>query len=82
MSITDGSFVCALCGEWLTGCGLCGAAPMQDMREQQRREEAEARDAERELMWQERSIRQAAEDRARQTGLFSVRDAPSEVSSD
>lgn len=28
MCITDGSEVCALCGEWMTGCNLCGQAPM------------------------------------------------------
>jgi hypothetical protein len=28
-SITDGSEVCSLCGEWKTGCSLCGTAPMQ-----------------------------------------------------
>ncbi len=29
MSITDGSYVCALCGETLTGCSLCGVAPLK-----------------------------------------------------
>ncbi len=27
-SITDGSYICKLCGEAITGCSLCGEAPM------------------------------------------------------
>lgn len=61
MSITDGTFVCALCGEWLTGCALCGDAPLLDMRDTIRREREARAAAEREERDQERAIRQASE---------------------
>lgn len=32
MSCTDGSFECRLCGDWRTGCSLCGTAPLRDVR--------------------------------------------------
>lgn len=59
--ITDGTFVCQLCGEWRTGCALCVVAPLVDMRRQIERERREAVDGERELMLQERAIHRAAE---------------------
>jgi hypothetical protein len=61
--ITDGSFVCGLCGEWMTGCNLCGQAPLIDMRDTLRKEEIALHEAENELRLQERSIRKAAEER-------------------
>lgn len=61
--ITDGTFVCALCGEWLVGCGLCGKAPLVDQRLALAREEREAREADAELASQERAIRREADKR-------------------
>lgn len=61
MSITDGTFVCSLCGEWLSGCSLCGEAPMTDMRPTIAAEERREREGEIELYQQERAIRRAAE---------------------
>lgn len=55
--VTDGTFVCGLCGEWSTGCYLCGTAPLIDMRNILIREKKEAIDAENELRNQENSIR-------------------------
>lgn len=63
MGLTDGSFVCALCGEWRTACGLCGEAPLLNARERRRQEVAADRDADAELRAQERAIRRAAEER-------------------
>lgn len=66
MSITDGTFVCGLCGEWLTGCVLCdNSAPLVDRRQEIERERREAWDADNELWRQERAIRDAAEARRR-----------------
>ena len=59
--ITDGSYQCELCGEWLTGCSLCGTAPLVKSREPTTHERYEQ---ERELANQERSIRAAADRRA------------------
>lgn len=56
---TDGSRICGLCGEWLTGCMLCETAPLI-------RPPAETRQPlsdEMEARMQERSIRDAAERR-------------------
>lgn len=64
MSITDGTFVCGLCGEWRIGCGLCGEAPLIDMRAEIARKAAEERHAELEARQQERAIRAAADARA------------------
>lgn len=65
MSITDGTFICELCGEWSTGCSLCGyTAPLLDMRESIRKEDIRNRAAEIELQQQERAIRYAADKRA------------------
>jgi hypothetical protein len=61
--ITDGTFVCQLCGEWLAGCALCGVAPLVDMRPQIESERRETLAGERELMLQERAIRRAAAER-------------------
>lgn len=61
--ITDGTFECELCGEWRTGCHLCGTAPLVDRREDIARDERHAREAEHELANQERSIRREAERR-------------------
>ena len=63
MSITDGTFVCSLCGEWLTGCSLCGEAPLVDMRLTIAAEERAEREGEIELHQQSRSIRMSAERR-------------------
>jgi len=65
MSITDGTFSCALCGEWLSGCGLCVAAPLVDNRVALAKAAIDAADGERELANQERAIRAGAERRAR-----------------
>ena len=68
MSITDGTFVCSLCGEWMTGCALCGFdAPLKDIRRQIAEDEKAAADAALELHQQSRSIRQAAERRRGET---------------
>ena len=61
--VTDGTFVCGLCGEWSTGCNLCYQAPLVDMRRVIAFEEKEQREAEIELRNQERAIRKAAENR-------------------
>lgn len=63
MMTTDGTYICGLCGEWSTGCSLCGEAPLIDMREKRRHEEHELKNAEIELHQQERAIRSAAEAR-------------------
>lgn len=60
---TDGTFVCGLCGEWMTGCSLCGEAPLVDMRPEIARRSREEREAEAELDRQERAIRRAADAR-------------------
>lgn len=59
MGITDGTFVCSLCGEWLTGCSLCGEAPLIDMRSEIERKAREDRENEAELARQSMSISQA-----------------------
>ena len=59
--ITDGTFVCGLCGEWRTGCSLCFEAPLVDMREAQRKQRSEEMEADAELSRQERAIRRAAD---------------------
>lgn len=65
MSITDGTFICELCREWITGCSLCDYnAPLLDMRESIRKEEMLNQAADIELHQQERAIRYAAEKRA------------------
>ena len=61
MSVTDGTFICGLCGEWSTGCSLCGEAPLLDMRKIRAKEEADRRAADTELHQQERAIRRGAE---------------------
>jgi hypothetical protein len=61
--ITDGTFVCSLCGEWLAGCYLCGEAALIDRREAIAKQRTEEFQAERELANQERAIRQGAYDR-------------------
>jgi hypothetical protein len=61
--ITDGSFICSLCGEWFTGCSLCITAPLKDMRDANRQRDEDTRNAERELAQQERAIRKGAEAR-------------------
>lgn len=63
MSITDGTFVCSLCGEWLTGCSLCGEAPLTDMRPEIERKAREEREVEAELNRQSRAIQLAADAR-------------------
>lgn len=60
MSITDGTFICGLCGESRTGCNLCGEAPLVDMRESLRREAAAELAAEIELRNQEIAISRSA----------------------
>lgn len=67
MSLTDGTFICGLCGEDWTGCSLCGkdGAPLVDMRPQLEQKRREAAEADRELWRQEMSIRKSAEDRRR-----------------
>jgi hypothetical protein len=57
--ITDGTFICSLCGEWLAGCSLCGEAPLKDMRPYYK----QLKEDENELIMQERSIRRAADKR-------------------
>lgn len=59
--ITDGTFTCALCGEWRTSCGLCLSPPLVDRRDEIAKAERSRREAEVELRQQERSIRAAAE---------------------
>lgn len=56
MSITDGSYVCGLCGEWRTACSLCHGAPLIRVRDTFQEDRA----AERELDQQSRAIRDAA----------------------
>lgn len=68
MSITDGTFICGLCGESMTGCFLCGTAPLLDMREKLKKEYSELRNAEWELDMQSKSIRDAAD--KRRGGIF------------
>lgn len=63
MSVTDGTFVCALCGEWLTGCSLCGTAPLTDRRAQIEADARAARDAETEMWRQEQAIKRSAWER-------------------
>lgn len=63
MGITDGTYVCGLCGEWRTSCQLCYEAPMVDMRGKQYREKLAFDEAEKELANQERAIRRAADKR-------------------
>lgn len=63
MGLTDGTFICGLCGEAMTGCALCGTAPLIDMRKQLEQERRDERDAEQELWRQEQSIRRGAEKR-------------------
>lgn len=41
MGITDGTLRCSLCGEWQTGCMLCGEAPMREATPQEMAREAE-----------------------------------------
>lgn len=59
--ITDGTFVCAGCGEWKTGCSLCGIATLIDCRADIARKSREEFEAERELANQERAIRRSNE---------------------
>ena len=61
--VTDGTEVCAFCGEWKTGCGLCGSAPMRDMSNEIRKMEQDRIAGDAELAAQERAIRSAAEKR-------------------
>lgn len=63
--ITDGTFICSLCGQDLTGCYLCGkgGAPLMDVRTQQAEKRRLDMAAERELDNQSRSIRRGAETR-------------------
>ena len=61
--ITDGTFICKLCGESLVGCYLCGEAPLKDVREEMRIKEMEETNAERELQLQSKAIAKAAERR-------------------
>jgi hypothetical protein len=61
--ITDGTFVCGLCGEWLAGCALCGQAPLIDMSSRIRLQAREERQGERELELQSNAIRRAADKR-------------------
>lgn len=68
MGITDGTFACGLCGEWLTGCMLCGTAPLVDLRPAIERQRRQASEDNRELASQERAIRMAAERRAQEGG--------------
>lgn len=63
MGITDGTYICKLCGEWMTGCSLCGQAPLIDNRENLRRQEQAERDGERELWRQSQAIRNSANSR-------------------
>ena len=60
MGITDGSMVCGLCGDWRTGCALCGTAPLIDRSAEIARAQREEREAETELWRQEQSIKRAA----------------------
>lgn len=60
MSITDGTFICKDCGEWITGCSLCGQAELIDMRHIRQAELTRNSQAERELWLQERAIKGAA----------------------
>lgn len=57
MGITDGSFICGLCGEDRNGCYLCSNPPMIDVRKM-RYDELQA---EQELAAQTRAIRRAAD---------------------
>lgn len=61
MSITDGTFVCSLCGEWQTGCSLCGTAPLFDKRKQIQRELEQEKEGEFELWRQSESIKGSKE---------------------
>jgi hypothetical protein len=63
--VTDGSFVCGLCGEWAMGCSLCGVAPLIDMTKIRAKEREDERNAETELWNQEWAIRREAEKRRR-----------------
>lgn len=47
--ITDGTVVCTLCGEWMSGCSLCGVAPTRDISEELRAKRAKSLRDEREF---------------------------------
>ena len=64
--ITDGTFICGLCGEWRIRCALCGSAPLVDIRDQIEAERIEQRKADGEMHSQEQAIRRAAENRRSQ----------------
>lgn len=59
-SITDGTMVCVLCGESLTGCALCGGAPLKKV------ECKNDDENDKELWLIERSIRKEAENRCKE----------------
>ena len=58
--ITDGTHICSLCGEFLTGCALCGSAPLIDITSNLAKVMTAEREAERELWRQEQSIKRAS----------------------
>lgn len=61
MSITDGSVICAHCGDWRTTCPLCiGMEKTIDRTAEIARQAREEREAERELNAQSNAIKRAA----------------------
>ena len=61
MSITDGTVICANCGEWMTSCALCrGEERTIDVSAKLARLAREEREAEIELAAQSRCIKDAA----------------------
>ena len=61
MSLTDGSVICAHCGEWMTSCALCkGVEKTIDRTAELARQAREERKAERELAAQSAAIKRAA----------------------
>ena len=61
MGITDGSVVCAHCGEWRTTCSLCiGEEKTTDRKAMFARRDIEEREADREIARQSNAIKRAA----------------------
>ena len=64
MGITDGTVICALCGDWCTTCPLCvGEEKLIDRTRQLNMEAIRRREADDELRRQEEAIRDSAEKR-------------------
>ena len=60
MGITDGTFICGLCGEAMTGCYLCKDPYLVNISRQIEKKEQDDREAELELIRQSDSIKYAA----------------------